>query len=121
MKEFDPKQESEGLGDTIAKFTNATGLDKLADAVAKLAGAEDCGCNRRRKKLNKVVPYKKTPKNKPLKEIAGNYEVIGKIYCKLPGIGNTVLNKGTILTVDENHPLYEDIEFYYNEKILKKL
>ena len=23
MKEFDPKQESEGLGDTIAKFTNA--------------------------------------------------------------------------------------------------
>ena len=64
MKEFDPKQESEGLGDTIAKFTNATGLDKLADAVAKLAGAEDCGCNRRRKKLNKVVPYKKTPKNK---------------------------------------------------------
>ena len=46
MKEFDPKQESEGLGDTIAKFTNATGLDKLADAVAKLAGAEDCGCNR---------------------------------------------------------------------------
>ena len=59
--------------------------------------------------------------NKPLKEIVGTYEVIGEIYCKLPGIGNTVLNKGTILTVDENHPLYEDIEFYYNEKILKKL
>ena len=121
MKGFDPKQESEGLGDTIAKFTNATGLDKVAEAVAKLAGAEDCGCNRRRKKLNKAIPYKKPTKNKPLKEIIGTYEVIGEIYCKLPGIGNKVLNKGTILTVDENHPLYEDIEFYYNEKILKKL
>ena len=69
MKEFDPKQESEGLGDTIAKFTNATGLDKLADAVAKLAGAEDCGCNRRRKKLNKAIPYKKPTKNNIAKEL----------------------------------------------------
>ena len=68
-----------------------------------------------------IIIFTYSEKNKPLKEIAGNYEVIGKIYCKLPGIGNTVLNKGTILTVDENHPLYEDIEFYYNEKILKKL
>ena len=33
MKEFDPKQESEGLGDTIAKFTNATGLDKVGFRV----------------------------------------------------------------------------------------
>ena len=121
MNDFNPKEKSKGFGDTIAKITNATGLDKVADAVAKVAGAEDCGCNRRRKKLNKAIPYKKTTKNKPLKEIVGTYEVIGKIYCKLPGIGNTVLNKGTILTVDENHPLYEDIEFYYNEKILKKL
>ena len=31
MKEFDPKQKSEGFGDTIAKITNATGLDKVAD------------------------------------------------------------------------------------------
>ena len=44
----------------VIAHTNATGLDKVAEAVAKLAGAEDCGCNRRRKKLNKVIPYKKT-------------------------------------------------------------
>ena len=65
MKEFDPKQKSEGFGDTIAKITNATGLDKLADNIAKLAGAEDCGCNRRRKVLNKVIPYKKSENKLP--------------------------------------------------------
>lgn len=59
MKEFDPKQKSEGLGDTIAKITNALGIDKVAKGVAKLAGKEDCGCNRRRKKLNDLVSYKK--------------------------------------------------------------
>lgn len=50
---------SQGLGDTIAKITHATGIDKVAHKVAKLFGKEDCGCNRRREKLNKAVPYKK--------------------------------------------------------------
>lgn len=54
--------KSEGLGDTIAKFTHLTGLDILADKTAKLLGKEDCGCNRRREKLNKVVPYNKKKK-----------------------------------------------------------
>jgi len=58
MKEFDPKQKSQGLGDTIAKFTNFFGIDKLADWVAKMFGKKDCGCNRRRKQLNKIVSYK---------------------------------------------------------------
>lgn len=50
---------SEGLGDTIAKITHFLGIDKLADKIAKLFGKEDCGCNRRREKLNKIVSYKK--------------------------------------------------------------
>lgn len=50
--------KSQGLGDTIAKLTHFTGIDKLAEKVAKMFGKEDCGCNRRREKLNKVVPYK---------------------------------------------------------------
>jgi hypothetical protein len=52
-------EKSKGLGDTIAKFTNFTGLDILADKIAKLFGKEDCGCERRRKKLNDLVPYDK--------------------------------------------------------------
>jgi hypothetical protein len=55
-------KKTEGLGDTIAKITHATGLDILADKIAKLFGKEDCGCDRRRKKLNKLVPYNKKKK-----------------------------------------------------------
>ena len=52
-------QESKGLGDTIAKVTNALGIDKLAEEVAQAMGKEDCGCNKRREKLNDMFPYKK--------------------------------------------------------------
>jgi hypothetical protein len=50
--------KSEGLGDTIAKITHFFGIDVLAEKIAKLRGKEDCGCERRREKLNKVVSYK---------------------------------------------------------------
>ena len=59
--------ESRGLGDTIAKITSATKLDKLAEAIAQAAGAEDCGCKARQERLNQVFPYKKTS-NFPPKE-----------------------------------------------------
>jgi len=51
--------EHKGLGDTIAAFTAATKLDKVAKGVAKSLGKEDCGCTRRQDKLNKLFPYKK--------------------------------------------------------------
>ena len=44
--------ESKGLGDTIEKFTKATGIKKLAD---KIPGG--CGCERRKIALNKMFPY----------------------------------------------------------------
>ena len=60
--------KSEGLGDTIAKITSATKLDKLAESIAAAAGKEDCGCAARRAKLNKLVPYTRTSKTFPTKE-----------------------------------------------------
>ena len=59
--------ESKGLGDTIAKITSATKLDKLAEAIAQAAGAQDCGCNKRQEKLNNLFPYKTTNTNPPSK------------------------------------------------------
>lgn len=55
-------KKSEGLGDTIAKVTEATGIDKVVKAVV----GEDCGCDERRKKLNALFPYAKpmTPEDK---------------------------------------------------------
>ena len=49
------KNKPKGLGDTIAKITKVTGIDKVVKAVA----GEDCGCDERRKTLNKLFPYKK--------------------------------------------------------------
>ena len=46
-------KESKGLGDTIAKITKATGIEK---AVKFIAG-EDCGCDKRKEVLNKLFPY----------------------------------------------------------------
>jgi len=128
MNDFNPKDKSKGLGDTIAKITNATGLDKVADAVAKAAGAEDCGCNKRRKTLNELFPYTKKTEikkpyinTKPLLTLYGNYEVLQEIHCTLPDIGETTINKGTILIIDNLHPLYSDIPYYYKNNIIKKL
>ncbi len=46
--------KSKGLGDSIEKITKATGIDK----VAKFILGEDCGCEERKQKLNKLFPYK---------------------------------------------------------------
>ena len=51
-------QESKGLGDTIAKITYFFKIDVLVERVFKAFG-KDCGCKRRKDKLNKIVPYKK--------------------------------------------------------------
>ena len=50
---------SKGLGDSVEKFTKKTGLKSLAHLAAKAAGADDCGCNKRKEALNKMFPYKK--------------------------------------------------------------
>ncbi len=57
MKLMKWSEESKGLGDTIKKITSATKLDKLAEKIAEVAGAEDCGCDKRQDKLNQMFPY----------------------------------------------------------------
>ena len=47
------------LGDTIHKFTKATGLHSLAQMGAKAIGKKECGCKKRQQALNKAFPYKK--------------------------------------------------------------
>ena len=54
--------KSKGLGDSIEKITKLTGIKKLmqmATGVVGEVGKKDCGCNKRKKKLNKMFPYKK--------------------------------------------------------------
>ena len=58
--------KSKGLGDTIEKITTATGIK----AVVKAVVGEDCGCDERKEKLNKMFPYKREPECLNEEEIA---------------------------------------------------
>jgi len=49
--------KSKGFGDTVEKFTTATGIKKAVNAVAKATG-KPCGCGERKDTLNRVFPYK---------------------------------------------------------------
>ena len=55
-KEWKAKREAapEGVGDTLEKVFEATGV---ADVVKFIAG-EDCGCDERKAKLNKLLPFR---------------------------------------------------------------
>ena len=45
--------KSKGLGDSVEKVLKATGIDKVAKTVL----GDDCGCEERKQKLNKMFPY----------------------------------------------------------------
>ena len=47
---------SKGLGDSISKITEATGIKKVVDKISEVTGI-DCGCEDRKKLLNKILPY----------------------------------------------------------------
>jgi hypothetical protein len=59
---MESNKKSRGLGDTIDKITTATGIKKVVHAVAKAVGKDDCGCEERRKKMNKAFPYNNNEK-----------------------------------------------------------
>ena len=67
-KDWKANQEkaSEGLGDTIAKVTEATGIKKAVELIA----GEDCGCKERQDALNRWYKYNKP---KCLEEDEYNY------------------------------------------------
>jgi len=50
--------KSRGLGDSIAKFTKATGIKSVVDKVSSGLNVP-CGCEARQKALNNLVPYNK--------------------------------------------------------------
>jgi hypothetical protein len=50
--------KSRGLGDSIHKFTTATGIKAMVDKVSQGLNIP-CGCEGRRQALNNLVPYNK--------------------------------------------------------------
>lgn len=54
---------SRGFGDSVEKFTKATGIKRV---VNKVSGG-NCGCGSRQAKLNKMFPYKGQSTGKSIK------------------------------------------------------
>ena len=107
MEGFDPKQESQGLGDTIAKVTSFFGIDKVAEAIAKIAGADGCGCNERREALNALFPYKeKVRKFKVLKQFRWEEDQ----YFE-----------GQEVSVNSEHPLFNGILALATDEVIEEI
>jgi len=48
--------KSQGLGDSIEKFTTKTGIKTIVDSVSEGLNIP-CGCQQRKDTLNKMFPY----------------------------------------------------------------
>lgn len=46
-----------GLGDAIEVVTKATGIKAVVDTIAEATGT-DCGCAKRKERLNKFISFK---------------------------------------------------------------
>jgi hypothetical protein len=54
----EPVDHLKGLGDVVEAVAAATGIKAGVEALAKATGRE-CGCARRRDKLNQLVPFRR--------------------------------------------------------------
>jgi hypothetical protein len=52
------RKKLQGLGDLVELAAKVTGVKTVVDTVSKATG-KDCGCGRRRDKLNELMPFKK--------------------------------------------------------------
>ena len=127
MEDFDPKAPSRGLGDTIAKFTHATGIAKAVEVVTEALGIEDCGCGGRQEWANNLVPYDVEanspplydPQNTPPAE-EGIYEIINEIHST-KGEMTFDLFPGEKILMSEDHLLYSDWPYYLIIGAVKKI
>ena len=59
LKENIEKENKVGLGDVVEKITEATGIKKAVKAVL----GDDCGCDERKEKFNKISVWKRRKVN----------------------------------------------------------
>jgi hypothetical protein len=126
IEDFDPNVPSRGLGDTIAKFTKATGIAKAVEVVTEALGIEDCGCGARQEWANEFMPYNVepnspkiyNPNDQPPAE-TGIYEVVHQIHATKKGEEINLFPGDKILMTEENL-LYSDWPYYILIGAVKK-
>jgi len=50
-------RDMQGAGDLVEAVATATGIKAAVDLVSKATG-KDCGCARRRDKMNQIMPFR---------------------------------------------------------------
>lgn len=127
IKDFDPNAPSRGLGDTIAKFTHATGIAKAVEVVTEALGIENCGCGGRQEWVNNLVPYDNQPNHNiqydpnNIKEVEeGIYEIIYEIHATTEG-NKFDYKVGEKVLINENHLLYSSWSYYIMIGAVKKI
>lgn len=98
---------SNGLGDTIASVTHFFKLDKVAEAVAKLVGAEGCGCKERQEYLNQLFPYESYRRTFT---VLKQFQVDEHLY-----------EVGSTIEVTRTHPLFRFVIQYVGDGYLQEL
>ena len=73
--------ESKGLGDTVEKVLKATGIKKIVEVFTD---GKDCGCDKRKEKLNDIFPHKRPAKRCLTEEMYNNY----KLYIGIRDLSN---------------------------------
>jgi len=84
--------DSKGLGDTVEKITEATGIK----AAVKFLAGEDCGCDERKETLNKLFSYRK-----PNCLLEDEYEFLSEIFSRGRSVIGGLEKKNKIITSDE--------------------
>lgn len=117
--------KSKGLGDTIAKITEATGIKSVVGKISEVTGIP-CGCERRQEWLNQVVSYEATVPHET-KLVSQNIDD----FCE----GIYIFNRNLLFTRGENtynykigdkilinieNPYFNDFQQYYSLGILSK-
>ena len=93
------KKKPEGLGDSIEQVLEATGVSK----IAKFVLGEDCGCEERKKKLNRMFPYRK-----PNCLLEHEYEFLNSFYNR---------EKQNTISVSQQKVLSEIYQRVFNQRV----
>ena len=116
--------KSRGLGDTISKITEVTGIKTLVEKTADILGIEDCGCERRADTLNKLFPYTQGTEQPIIEQNINDFT---------PGLyifnNNSVLTKdgvtnhyriGDKILINSDNPSYNDFSYMYVAGVISK-
>lgn len=92
-------KKAEGLGDSVEQVLEASGISK----VAKFILGEDCGCEERKAKLNRMFPYKK-----PNCLLEHEYEFLNDFYNR---------ERQNTISVSQQKVLSEIYQRVFNQRV----